>query len=115
MSDVTDELDQLAAGDIDLDQVVADFRTRQWPSAPEPADDDPFTLDAQDPEVEPPGAFIEVSTYYSMGKINDEQYAALAQAAAEAMKNNPSTPGTPAAGLNATGGSSGDPEGSTPS
>lgn len=103
MSAVTDLLDQLAAGEVQLDEVTADFRSRVWPQTPrdEPRDaDEVFTRDLQDPEEPPEGSFKDVAAYYAMGKIDDQQYAVLAAAAAEAMKEAPSTPGTAAAAVN---------------
>jgi len=85
MSDVTDQLDQLAAGQIDLDAVVSDFGSRQWPQ-PDPEPNDPFEAEDSDPEPDPEGSFAEVAGYYARGKLTDDQYAALAQAAAGAMK-----------------------------
>lgn len=103
MSAVTDLLDQLEAGEVELGEVVADFRSRTWPQTPrqEPKDaTEVFARDLEDPEEPPEGSFGEVATYYSMGKIDDQQYAALATAAAEAMKAAPATPGTTAAAVN---------------
>lgn len=102
MSAVTDLLDQLAAGEVELPAVVEDFRGRAWPqnTREEPRDaTDVFTREQQDPEEPPEGAFFEVAAYYSQGKIDDAQYAALADAAAEAMQAAP-TPGTDAAAVN---------------
>lgn len=102
MSAVTDLLDQLAAGEVELDAVAEDFRTRAWPqlTRDEPGDaTEVFTRDIQDPEERPEGSFIEVAAYYSRHLIDDVQYAALAEAAAEAMKAAP-TPGTTAAAVN---------------
>jgi len=39
-----------------------------------------------DPEVPPPGSFHAVSDAFAAGRIDQGQYAALAKAAAEAMK-----------------------------
>lgn len=86
MSDVTDQLDQLAAGQVDLDAVVSDFGSRQWPQPDPQPTSDPFQAEDMDPEPDPEGSFSEVAGYYARGKINDEQYAALAEAAAGAMK-----------------------------
>lgn len=102
MSDVTDILDQLAAGEVDLEAVAQQFRTRAWPRRErvETSDaTDLYRLDSQDPEVDPEGAFSEVAGYYVMHRIDDEQYRVLAEAAAAAMKDAPA-PGTPAGSVN---------------
>lgn len=80
MSDVTEMLDQLSTGSVPLETVVADFSARTWPQRT-PAEDE-----LSDPEPAPEDSFSEVSGYYAMGKITDEQYAALADAATGAMK-----------------------------
>jgi len=85
MSDVTQLLDQIGAGQTTVDAVAADFAKRKWPVPPQPTGD-AFEQDAQDPEPDPEGSFSEVAGYYAMGKLDDQQYAALAQAAAGAMK-----------------------------
>lgn len=79
MSDVTKMLDQLGSGAIELDAVASAFASRKWPQRARATDE------LQDPEPDPEGSFAEVAGYYAMGRINDEQYAALAQAAAGAM------------------------------
>lgn len=102
MSDVTDTLDQLVAGQITLDEVAEGFRTRAWPRRVrvETRDaTDLFRLDSADPEDDPEGAFSEVAGYYARHLIDDQQYTVLAEAAAEAMKDAPA-PGTPAGSVN---------------
>lgn len=103
MSAVTDLLDQLGAGEVTLDEVVGDFRGRSWPQTPrdEPADaTEVFARDQADPEEPPEGSFSEVAAYYARGLVDDQQYAVLATAAAEAMKAAPATPGTAATAVN---------------
>lgn len=102
MSDVTDILDQLVDGQVDLPAVADQFRTRSWPRRERVATADAtdlYRLDQQDPEEDPDGAFSEVAGYYAMHRIDDEQYRVLAEAAAEAMKDAPA-PGTPAGAVN---------------
>lgn len=102
MSDVTDTLDRLIAGEVDLEAVAEEFRARSWPRRERLQTSDVtdlFRLDSQDPEEDPPGAFSEVAGYYVAGQLDDDQYAALAEAAAEAMKDAPA-PGTPAGAVN---------------
>lgn len=102
MSDVTDLLDQLHAGEVELAAVADDFRARAWPQTTreEPRDaTEVFEREQQDPEERPDGSFIEVASYYSRQLIDDQQYAVLAEAAAEAMQAAP-TPGTTSAAVN---------------
>jgi hypothetical protein len=86
MSDVTEALAALQAGGRTLDEVVAMFRSRTWPV---PATPPPGTLADEAFPPEPEGSFAEVSVAYSAGVITDEQYAALAEAAAQAMPGKP--------------------------
>jgi len=102
MSDVTELLDELAAGTTDLPAVAEAFRARTWPRRDRVVVHDAtdlFRLDLQDPEPDPEGAFSEVAGYHAMHRIDDEQYRVLAEAAAEAMSDAP-TPGTPAGAVN---------------
>ena len=102
MSAVTDLLDQLVGGEATLEEVAEDFRGRSWPQTPreEPRDvTEAYARELQDPEEPPEGGFAEVAAYYAMHKIDDEQYAALAAAAAEGMKAAPD-PGTASAAVN---------------
>lgn len=102
MSDVTDLLDQLVAGTVDLDAVADGFRTRPWPrrTRVETSDaTDLYQLDGTDPVGDPEGAFSEVAGYLAMHRIDLEQYRVLAEAAATAMQNAPD-PGTPAGAVN---------------
>jgi hypothetical protein len=89
MSDVTDLLDRLAAGTTTLDDVVRDFEKRDWPTAPDDKAREAAALAGADPEPIPEGSFAEVSSAYVSGQIDDEQYAALATAAAGAMSGQP--------------------------
>jgi hypothetical protein len=102
MSDVTDALDRMIAGETTVEEVAEEFRARAWPrrERAETRDaTDLYRLDASDPEEDPDGAFSEVAGYHAMHRIDDAQYAVLAEAAAEAMKDAPA-PGTPAGSVN---------------
>jgi len=102
MSDVTDLLDQLVDGTVDLDTVADGFRARPWPrrTRVETSDaTDLYELDGTDPVADPEGAFSEVAAYLAMHRIDPEQYRVLAEAAAVAMQNAPN-PGTPAGAVN---------------
>jgi hypothetical protein len=86
MSAVTDLLDRLIAGDVTLQRVAADFATRSWPPARSDAQRRRDAEVEADPQVViPDNTFAEVEAYYVRHLINDEQYAALAKAAASAM------------------------------
>lgn len=85
MSDVTDLLDRLAAGTTTLDDAVRDFESRDWPPAPDDKTREAAALAGADPEPIAEGSFAEVAAAYTDGLIDDEQYAALATAAANAM------------------------------
>jgi hypothetical protein len=86
VSAVTDLLDRLIAGDVPLQRVAADFATRSWPSGPSDAKLNADAMSFADPEpFAAANTFAEVEAYYAQHKITDEQYAALAKAAASAM------------------------------
>jgi len=102
MSDITDALDQLAAGDVDLDTLAEEFRRYPWPrrTRPEVHDaTDLYAQDSADPVEDPEGAFSEVAAYLAMHRIDPETYRVLAEAAATAMQDAP-PPGTPAGAVN---------------
>lgn len=102
MSDVTDLLDQLVEGGVDLDTVVEDFRARTWPRRTQVDTHDAtdlYALDGSDPVGAPEGSFAEVAAYLAMHRIDAEQYRVLSEAAASAMQNAPD-PGTPAGVVN---------------
>ena len=80
-------LDWLEHGRITAEQAAARIARMSFPA---PADK---TVYAQqhadihgDPEVPEPGSFHAVSDAFAAGRIDQEQYAALAKAAAEAMQ-----------------------------
>lgn len=89
MSDVSDQLDRLAEGTATLEQVADVFRERVWPLAPRPETVEYTDLarrDLADPDAAPEGSFLEVAAAWSAGKLNDDQFKVLSEAAAEAMK-----------------------------
>lgn len=102
MSDVTDALDQLVNGEVDLETLADAFRARDWPRRTRVDTHDAtdlYALDAQDPVGDPDGAFSEVAGYLAAHRIDAEQYRVLAEAAAAAMQDAPE-PGTPAGAVN---------------
>lgn len=79
MSEVTDALQALVDGELTIDDVEAQFRTRIWPLvAPE-----------HDDGTSPEGSFGEVSDAYSKGLISHDQYVRLAAVVIEVMKHQP--------------------------
>lgn len=87
MSDITSVLEGLRDGTVSTDDAAALFAARRWPvrrahEAPAYADD---LLSGADAELPPDGSFGEVEAAYAAGWINDQEYAALAQAAAAAI------------------------------
>ena len=81
-------LDWLEHRHITTAQAAARVRTLHFPV---PADK-PVAAQRQadvtgDPDVPEPGSFFAVSDAYAAGRIDEKQYTALAQAAADAMKS----------------------------
>lgn len=85
MSEVTDLLERLAAGTTTLDDAVRDFETRTWPTPRTDEERQASAIANDDPEPVQENSFAEVASAYVDGEIDDEQYAALAHAAAAAM------------------------------
>jgi hypothetical protein len=99
MSDVTDLLGQLSDGSVTVADVADQFRRRQWPSAAKPDTTDYTALARRtvtDPDAPPPGSFLEVAAAWHDGTLTDDQFTALAQAAADAIKGQQPQPGTAA-------------------
>jgi hypothetical protein len=80
-------LDWLEHGHITTAQAAARVRAMHFP-VPPPKTAHQRIEDAGtgDPEVPEPGSFFAVSDAFAAGRIDKDQYAALAKAAAEAMK-----------------------------
>jgi hypothetical protein len=75
-------LSQLVAGDITLEEVEADFRERDWPSAGKLPDSE------ADPMPDPEGSFAEVADAFMADEIDAETYGRLANAASGLPSNN---------------------------
>lgn len=100
MSEVTDALRALQAGDRTIEDVTEMFRTRRWPPPPQRTATTAEKQAAQeqgDRDPDPEGSFAEVSQAFYTGIITVDEYEVLAGAAAEAMKGAADTPpeGTP--------------------
>lgn len=87
MSEITDLLAQLRAGSMSLEEVADRFRHRQWPgretTLPRTARE-AFAAEERDPEPPAEGSFHEVYAAYMRHELTEDQYTALAYAAAEA-------------------------------
>ncbi len=80
-------LDWLEHGRITTAQAAARIRAMTFPVSPPKTAYQRMEDDATgDPEVPEPGSFFAISDALAQGRIDQEQYAALAKAAAEAMK-----------------------------
>lgn len=80
-------VDWLANGRITTEQAAARLRDFPFPAPPEKTARQNQLEDANgDPEPDLPGSFSAVIDAFAQGRIDAEQYAALAQAAAEAMR-----------------------------
>lgn len=80
-------LSWLEHGRITTEQAAARVKAMRFPPAEPPTVHDQQYGDLNgDPRVPQPGSFFAVSDAFAAGKIDQEQYTALAQAAAEAMK-----------------------------
>jgi hypothetical protein len=81
-------LDWLESGRITVDQAVRRIAAMRFPAPPEKTDYQEKVDDAiGDPEVPQPGSPFAISEAHASGRIDDQQYEALAQAAAEAMNH----------------------------
>lgn len=81
-------LDWLEKGRITTDQAAARIRAMKFPVPPDKTVFQQQLGDANgDPEPPQAGSFFAISSAYAAGKITEEQYTVLAQAAAEAMRD----------------------------
>jgi hypothetical protein len=80
-------LDWLEHGHITTAQAAARIRAMHFPvPAAKTVFHQQYADVNGDPEAPAPGSFFAVSDAFSQGRIDQEQYAALAQAAAESVK-----------------------------
>lgn len=84
MSEVAKWLEALSSGEKTLEEVVTMFEKRKWTKGPArpKSYEELVKAEESDPEPQVEGSFDEVSTAYALGQIDNKQYAALAQAAA---------------------------------
>jgi hypothetical protein len=85
-TEVTELIEAMRAGEIDLDELAQRFRDRRWAIARRPIPTTYLEMaEQQDPEPDVPGSFDEVTAAYDRGEITREQYRTLAHAVAEAI------------------------------
>ena len=84
-SEIPELIAALRDGRMTLDQVAERFRRRSWPRAAPPPETylDLATAAQQDPPLDVPGSFDEVTAAYDRGEITRAAYRRLAEAAAE--------------------------------
>lgn len=94
MSEVTDALRALQAGERTIEDVEQMFRTRNWPKVVPPADaQEAIARDAiGDPEEPADGSFFEVASAFTNGVIDVDTYERLADAASEAISASDTPP-----------------------
>jgi hypothetical protein len=88
-SEIPDLIDALRDGSLTLDQVAERFRARSWPrrTAPPPTTYlELATAAQQDPEPHQPGSFDDVVAAYDQGRLSDDEYEVLSEAAAESKR-----------------------------
>ena len=88
-SDVSDLISALRNGSMTLDEVAERFRHRTWPLTRRPAPRSREELAAQaqlDPEPDVPGSYDEVTAAYDRGELTSDQYDALSDAVADAIR-----------------------------
>ena len=88
-SEVTDLIGALRNGSMTLDEVAERFRQRTWPPTRRPVPRSYQELAAQaqmDPEPDVPGSYDEVTAAYDRGELTTEQYDALSDAVADAIR-----------------------------
>jgi hypothetical protein len=88
-TEVTSLLAALRDGELSLDEVAERFRRRSWPATWRPA---PATYlemaERQDPPVDVPGSFDDVTAAYDRGELTREEYRTLAHAVADSIDGN---------------------------
>jgi hypothetical protein len=89
-SEIPELIDALRDGSLTLDQVAERFRARSWPrrTAPPPTTYlELATAAQQDPEPNQPGSFDDVVAAYDQGRLSDDEYEVLSEAAAESKRS----------------------------
>jgi hypothetical protein len=89
-NEVADLLTALHEGSLSLDEVAGRFRARLWPGRPAAHAQSHLDLaaaDLHDPEPYIPGSYDDVVSAYDQGRLTDAQYAVLADAIAESIRN----------------------------
>lgn len=88
-SEVTQLIDALCSGTMSLEEVASRFRRRSWPRMQKPEPETYLELAAaaqEDPEPYIPGSFDDVVVAYDQGKLTDDEYTVLSEAAAQSKR-----------------------------
>lgn len=88
-SEVTDLIKALQDGTMALDEVAQRFRQRNWPRRRQEPPTSYFEMASRtldDPEPYVPGSFDDVTDAYDRGELSDDEYDTLAEAMAEAKR-----------------------------
>jgi hypothetical protein len=89
VSEVTDLIDSYLAGDLTLDELAQQFRSREWPSTMPPAPSSYLEMAAraqEDPRADVPNSYDEVTAAYARGDLSREEYDVLSDAVLQAGK-----------------------------
>jgi hypothetical protein len=88
-SEVKDLIKALRDGTMNLDEVAQRFRERSWPRRRQEPPASYFEMASRtldDPEPYVPGSFDDVTDAYDRGELSDDEYDTLAEAMAEAKR-----------------------------
>ena len=85
MATVREVLDQLIEGEITTEEAADEFAFIDWPDPVRKTTVEEIERDP-DPAVPDDGGFFAVTEAYSVGQLDDAQYAALAEAYAESRQ-----------------------------
>jgi hypothetical protein len=88
--EVSEVIAALQDGQMTVEEAAEDFRGRDWPTTPPAPTVNGIIDERADPEVEPSGSFSEVEQAFVEGRLDQETYGTLAEAAAEAIAGAPS-------------------------
>lgn len=87
--EVADLIKELRAGTMSLDEVAQRFRERKWPRRRRSAPASYLEMASrsmEDPEPYDPESFDDVTAAYHRGELSDDEYDVLAEAMAQAKR-----------------------------
>jgi hypothetical protein len=93
MSPVTELLEQFSEGQIELDELAAQFTAMQWPQRPRVTPEE--AIQGVDPEPDPPGSFAEVEQAFIENKLTAAEYRLLLIAVASGREQPETSPAPP--------------------